>query len=341
LPELIIYYPEGHEAHFSPGHPERPERIEEVVRALEEKGWWEPFPKIVPISIPDPVLWNIHDPGYLFALSQTSNRGGWLDVDTYLTPASWSLALNTAAGTAAVAEAVWSGSGMRGFSIARPPGHHAMRSAGSGFCLINNIAIAADYLIQVKKARRIAILDLDLHHGNGTQDIFYRRNDVLFISLHQYPLYPFSGRLEDCGEGPGLGYTCNFPLAPRSGDDAYLAVMNELVIPVLESYAPEMILVSVGFDAHWLDPLGGLNLSATGYYQILKMISAWSNIYCDGKFMLVLEGGYDLQASRVCTQACVAGMLGECWEDPIGPPPKPNSDHWKINFEKANNIWLK
>ena len=341
MPDFVFYYPEGHEAHYSSGHPERPERIDAVVNALKEKGWWDLFPKTVPVLLPEEVLWNIHDPGYLSDLFQTCKNGGWLDGDTYTTPASWNLALQTAGGTAAVAEAIWSGKELRGFSITRPPGHHAKRSAGSGFCLINNIAVAAEFLFQERKAQRLAILDLDLHHGNGTQDIFFKRNDLLFISIHQYPLYPFSGRLEERGEGPGLGYTFNFPMAPRSGDDAYLMVMNELVLPELESFSPEMILISFGFDAHWLDPLGGLNLSANGYYQIMRMISAWSEIYCQGKMMLVLEGGYNLEAARACTQACIAGVLGECWDDQIGLSSIPNSDYWKINFEKAKLIWQK
>jgi len=341
LHDFLFYYPRGHEAHFSSGHPERPERIDAVVKALKDRGWWNLFPKTEAISIPDSVLLNVHDPGYISALVQTVKKGEWLDVDTYTTPASWVLALQTAGGTAATAEAVWSTKNLRGFAITRPPGHHASRAAGSGFCLINNIAVAAEFLIREKKAERLAILDIDLHHGNGTQDIFYSRNDVLFISIHQYPLYPFSGRLDDLGQGSGLGYTLNFPMAPRSGDDAYLTVMNELILPVLESFSPEMILISYGFDAHWLDPLGGLNLTASGYFQIIRMVSAWSDIYCQGKVMLVLEGGYDLEAASACTQACVAGALGECWEDPLGPSPKSNSEHWKTNLVKAKDIWEK
>jgi acetoin utilization deacetylase AcuC-like enzyme len=339
LSELIFYYPPGHEVHYSPNHPERPERIDAVVKGLKDKGWWDLIPKVDPITIPDPVLYNIHDPGYLSVLNQACHRGDWLDGDTYTTPGSWSLAHKTAGGTAAVAEAVWLGKGLRGFAITRPPGHHASRAAGSGFCLLNNIALAVEYLIQSKQAQRLAILDLDLHHGNGTQDIFYRRNDVLFISLHQYPLYPFSGRLDEQGEGPGLGYTCNFPMAPRSGDEAYLNVVHELVLPILEAFAPEMILISYGFDAHWLDPLGGLNLSANCFYQVMRMVSAWVDIYCQGKMMLVLEGGYALQAAEACTQAVIAGVLGECWEDPLGTSPNPNSDYWKVNFNKAKQIW--
>ncbi len=338
--EFVFYYPAGHETHYSPGHPERPERIDTVVNALKDKGWWDQFPKVDSILIPEPVLWSVHDPEYISALGQACKRGDWLDLDTYTTPASWTLALQTAGGSAAIADQVWSGINHRGFAITRPPGHHASRSTGSGFCLLNNISIAAEYLIQVKKAQRLAILDLDLHHGNGTQDIFYRRNDVLFVSIHQYPFYPFSGRLEERGEGPGFGFTLNFPMAPRSGDEAYLSVMNELILPVLEPFTPEMLLVSFGFDAHWLDPLGGLNLSAGGFYQLIQMISGWSDIYCQGKLMFVLEGGYDLNAARACTQACVAGTLGECWEDPVGYSPDRNSDYWKTNFEKAKKIWL-
>ncbi len=150
--DFVFYYPEGHETHYSAGHPERPERINAVISALKERGWWNHFPVLAPVTVPDFTITNIHDPDYLSSLKQTSKNGGWLDRDTYTTPDSYFLALNTSGGTAAVAEAVWSGNSRRGFALTRPPGHHAMRVTGSGFCLINNIAVAAEYLIQEKSS---------------------------------------------------------------------------------------------------------------------------------------------------------------------------------------------
>jgi acetoin utilization deacetylase AcuC-like enzyme len=156
----------------------------------------------------------------------------------------------------AVASAIWEGKAKRGFALTRPPGHHAMRGQGMGFCLLNNVAIAAEALIKNNNVERLAIVDLDLHHGNGTQEIFWNRSDVFYVSTHQSPFYPGTGRLEDIGSGEGVGWTANFPLPPLSGDEAFLTIMDELILPLLDQKKPQIILVSYGFDSHWLDPLG-------------------------------------------------------------------------------------
>jgi len=197
--DLAFFYPDGHQRHYEIGHPERPERVEAIKSALKEYGYWQAYPRLEPDKISEDVLWAIHTPEYLSALEEICERGMHFDADTYTTPASWDLALNSAGGAIAIARAVWSGEAQRGFALTRPPGHHATSQRAMGFCLLNNIALAAENLIQEEGARRLAIIDLDLHHGNGTQDIFFSRGDVFYLSTHQYPHYPGTGWLNETG----------------------------------------------------------------------------------------------------------------------------------------------
>jgi acetoin utilization deacetylase AcuC-like enzyme len=345
--QLFYYYPEGHEAHFENGHPERPERVEIVRRSLEVVDWWQPFPKLAPVNLDRDWLSRIHHPAYLDALQFHCEHGAHLDEDTYTTKKSWQLALNSAGGAAALAEAVWRADGMnvkRGFALCRPPGHHAERANGMGFCLLNNVAVAAEYLLhhplgQTSNARRVAVIDLDLHHGNGTQDIFYKRQDVLYISTHQSPLYPGTGMLEETGLGEGLGFTVNLPLPPGTGDVGFLAVMDTIILPLLDRYQPEILLVSVGFDPHWRDPLGYLLLSADGFGQLIRRLVAWADQNSLGRVVLVMEGGYDSKAISACSLAATAALLGEKIVDSVGPSPRPEGKSWQSVQNKAKEIW--
>lgn len=339
MDEMIYYYPAGHAAHVESGHPERPERIEAIRQGLETAGLWEPFRKLSPLLLPEKTLSAVHTPVYLEMLKAACVFGERLDPDTFTTPASSSLANATAGGALAVARAVWQGQARRGFALTRPPGHHATPNHGMGFCLLNNIALAAEYLIQEHGAQRLAILDLDLHHGNGTQEIFWLRPDVFYLSTHQMPLFPGTGWLEEVGSGPGEGFTANFPLPPGSGDEAFSTVLDELVLPLLSRLAPEMLLISVGFDPHWREPLGHLQLSARVYGQMMARLAAWADRTCKGKIALVLEGGYDLEASAICGQAVVSALLGQAIVDPLGPSPRPEGSSWQANLRRAHEIW--
>jgi acetoin utilization deacetylase AcuC-like enzyme len=337
--DLIYFHPDGHEAHAQTGHPERPERVESIRQSLDLIGWWDKFLKIEPISLPDEVLFKIHEPHYFNKLQDVSNRGQWFDMDTYTTTASYDLAVKAAGGAVAVASQVWNRTANRGFALTRPPGHHATSNRAMGFCLLNNIALVAQYLLQIEGASRLAIVDLDLHHGNGTEQLFYNRDDVFFISTHQSPLYPGTGDLGDIGSGEGKGFNANFPLPSSSGDQAFKAVMDEMIIPLLNRYKPEMILVSYGFDVHWRDPLGNLLLSAGGYRDLIEVLSDWSDENCDGRIALFLEGGYDLDAARTCSQAVVGALLGEQWEDTLGPAPDLEDNRWKNMVQQAKQLW--
>jgi acetoin utilization deacetylase AcuC-like enzyme len=338
--DLALFYPEGHAAHFEPGHPERPERIEAIRSALEEDGSWERYPRLSPLQIPGEILESVHNRAYLSLLQRACLAGrGHLDMDTYFTRESWQLALNSAGGATSVAQSVWLHKSRRGLALCRPPGHHAMRGQGMGFCLINNIAVAAEFLLRHENAERLAIVDLDLHHGNGTQDIFWTRPDVLYISTHQSPFYPGTGSLGERGGGEGLGTTLNIPLPPRSGDQAFIAVMDTLILPILERFSPEMILVSYGYDAHWNDLLGRLLLSADGYGKLIARLSQFADQHCDGRITLVLEGGYDISAGQACTLAVIDALVGNPWKDEMGPSPYRETDAWLPVLKAAQELW--
>jgi acetoin utilization deacetylase AcuC-like enzyme len=342
--DLVYFYPDGHPAHREPGHPERPERIEAMVAGLETAGWWQPYPKLAPLELSPDLLGRVHTPAYLAQLERACKTGARLDADTYTTPATWQLSLNAAGGSAATAAAVWRGQARRAFALARPPGHHAQARRGMGFCLLNNIAIAAEYLrsqpfADAPNPERLAIVDLDLHHGNGTQDIFWQRGDVLFISAHQSPLYPGTGDLDETGVGQGQDATANIPLPPMTGDLGFAAMMDTLILPLLDRFAPQMLLVSFGFDPHWRDPLGGLSLSAAGLGGLVAALTEWAESYCNGKIALFLEGGYDLEVGKACAQSAVAALLSQTWQDPIGPAPYPETTAWQGVVGAAQRQW--
>jgi acetoin utilization deacetylase AcuC-like enzyme len=339
MEELALFYPQGHEAHYETGHPERPDRVEVIRRALEERGHWEKSIHLDPLSIPQTILRVIHDPAYLSYLETACQRGQHLDMDTYTTPASWDLALNSAGGAGAVATCVWRRDARRGFALTRPPGHHATSNRGMGFCLLNNISLATEYLLQKEGAQRLAIIDLDLHHGNGTQEIFWRRAEVFYLSTHQFPHYPGTGYFDEMGAGIGDKTTANIPFPPLSGDQAYQTAMQEVILPLLNRFAPEMILVSFGFDPHWRDPLGQLLLSADGYARLIASLSQWADEYCEGRIALFLEGGYDLEAAAVCATTAVAALLGKPWEDTLGPSPQPEGHYWRNVLEQVRRVW--
>jgi acetoin utilization deacetylase AcuC-like enzyme len=339
MDQLVLFYPTNHAAHAERGHPERPQRVEVMRAALETAGWWEQYPQLAPLTLSESVLHTIHSPTYLNILQRVCARGEHYDADTYTTPASWQLARAAAEGAAAVAQAVWRGRACRGFALTRPPGHHAIRSAAMGFCLLNNIALTAEYLIQQEGAQRLAIIDLDLHHGNGTQEAFYKRGDVFYFSTHQYPFYPGSGDLNEKGAGPGEGTTANFPLPPFSGDRAFRAVMDEVILPLLDRFLPQMILVSYGFDTHWRDPLGQLQLSAAAYGELIACLTHWADEHCAGRIVLLLEGGYDLEAAQACTLAVTAALLGEPFDDVLGFSPYPEGMYWQSMVRQARQIW--
>lgn len=305
--------------------------------ALEQADWWKLFSFITPFEVPFELLASVHQEKYLKKLQRASQEAAWLDEDTYTTEASWQVALQTAGGVVALADRVWKRGAEKGFALCRPPGHHAAPGSGMGFCLLNHIALATQYLC-VNENARIAILDLDLHHGNGTQDIFWERQDVLYVSVHQAPFYPFTGQATEIGAGRGKGFTLNIPLPAGSGDNAYRTVMEEMILPKLERYRPEMILVSFGFDTHWMDPIGGFRLSAEAIKECLSRICRFADESCLGRLVVVLEGGYSLGAAGACGMAVASALIGRDWVDPIGPSPDLEIPQWRERVKMIKTL---
>jgi acetoin utilization deacetylase AcuC-like enzyme len=339
LHPIAFFYPQGHEAHYRWGHAERPERVEVIRDALMDAGLWQKGVLTNPELISGDLLGAIHSQAMIDGVRHHSENDQDYDLDTYVTKASWQLALNAAGGAIAVARAVWRREASVGFALTRPPGHHATRDQAMGFCLLNNIAIAAQSLIQSENAKRLAIVDMDVHHGNGTQDIFWQQGNVFFVSTHQSPLYPGTGNLNERGEGDGENTNVNLPLPPFSGDQAFNAAYGELVPQLLDRFRPEMILISFGFDSHWKDPLANLQVSARGYGEAVKSLKNWADANCAGRMAIVLEGGYDLEAANACALAVSQALLGIEITDQIGPSPQAESDRWVPILDKAKEIW--
>lgn len=318
-------YPE----HDLPGHPEHAGRIRAVWRCLEEAGLTARMRSVEPELAPFDLIQTVHTPGYLELLNRTAGQSRIvrLDADTYTTPTSYEVARLSAGGVIRAVSSVLRGEAANGIAAVRPPGHHAMPDRAMGFCLLGNIAIAARYAQRTHNVKRILIVDYDVHHGNGTEAMFYDDNTVLFVSTHQTPLYPGTGALTDIGVGDGVGYNVNIPLAAGNGDASYAAVFERVIWPLAERFQPELILVSAGFDAHWTDPLAGMQLTLKGYAHISRELVMMAQQLCGGKIVFVMEGGYDLDALSLGWRNIAHALLGDDdIIDPLGAPPSGRSE---------------
>jgi acetoin utilization deacetylase AcuC-like enzyme len=295
-----------------------------IVARLKEAVLWERLSVWEPAECDEATLELIHTKGHVQAMRDfMAAGGGHIDADTVVSRASWEAALRAAGGLVEAVQRVADGQLQNAFCLVRPPGHHATPERAMGFCVFNNVAIAAAWLIATQKAARVAILDYDVHHGNGTQDAFYARDDVLYVSTHQYPLYPGTGHWRETGSGVGEGFTLNLSLPPGSGDEIYAAALAQIIEPRVRRYAPEFILVSLGFDAFWADPLASLRLSIGGAYTpLLRSARELARQLCDGRLVVGLEGGYNLDALAHGAEAVCHLLLDEePPADPLGPPP--------------------
>ncbi|HLU11320.1 MAG TPA: histone deacetylase [Oceanobacillus sp.] len=317
-------YPE----HDLPYHPEHAGRIRAVWRRLEETGLINRLLSLQAQPISDEQILSIHTPEYLALLETipTFDRTVRLDADTYACPTSNEIARLSAGGVTMAVDSVLRGEAKNGIAAVRPPGHHAEPNRGMGFCLLSNVAIAARHAQKQYGVERIIIVDYDVHHGNGTEAAFYDDPSILFISTHQSPLYPGTGAVGDTGTDKGEGFTINIPLPANTGDTGYAAVYEQIVVPAAERFKPELVLVSAGYDAHWLDPLAGMRLSLTGYAHLGSTLIQIADQHCDGKIVFVMEGGYNLDAlaDGICNVARL--LLGEPIEDPLGPPDDPRRE---------------
>jgi acetoin utilization deacetylase AcuC-like enzyme len=281
--------------HETGAHPENKARIPAIENELERRDWlgWE---RREAPAVDLGQLERIHPAEHIEHIRATAAAGGgWFDADTLASAGSWDAALHGAGGACAVVDAVMSGQAPTAFAGLRPPGHHCETSRPMGFCLFNNVAVAAQHALDAHGAGRVAIFDWDVHHGNGTNDIFHSRRDVLYISIHQSPLYPGSGPLRDVGSGEAEGYTVNLPVPPGAGEANWLSLVQHIVMPVIRSFEPDLILVSAGFDAHRADPLAQCSLATESFAKMAAHVVSTAHDL-SAPFGAVLEGGYDLDA---------------------------------------------
>jgi acetoin utilization deacetylase AcuC-like enzyme len=287
-----------------PGHPERPERAEVmqvVARRFAEGGGVV----LEPRAATDEDLARVHDAGYIAGIAERRGRATKLDEDTFTSPESDEVARLAAGAVLTAVDQVLDGApGSRALALVRPPGHHAEAGKAMGFCLYNNIAVGAAYA-RARGSARVAIVDYDVHHGNGTQWMFYADPTVLFVSSHQYPFYPGTGAATETGSGAGVGFTLNIPLTIGMGDEDVERRYAAQVLPRLLEFRPDVLMISAGFDAHELDPLGQLRMSTAGFARLTKTLLDVADDTCAGRVVLVTEGGYDTHALAACLQAVI------------------------------------
>ena len=310
--------------HNLPGHPENRTRLERIMASLRDERLLDRLVLIPPRPADLALLERVHDAAYVSELQVFAEQGGGhIDADTYVGRRSFDAARLAAGGAAELVRAVLQGRAQNGIAFVRPPGHHAVRAGGMGFCLFNNVAVAAQVALDEFGLQRVLIVDWDVHHGNGTQDIFYGSPQVLFFSTHQYPYYPGTGGVGEIGAGAGRGATVNVPLPSGVGDAGFRRIYADILIPLVERFQPELILISAGFDAHWDDPLAGLRLSLNGFWELAQTVLALAAQSCRGRVIAVLEGGYNLTVlSHAVADLCRA-LLGDAAPDPdpLGPNP--------------------
>ena len=303
----LIYHPIYLE-HDTDGHPERKERLTAILDRVESEGLDIEY--ITPRYATIEQVQTIHGQKYIDQVRTICEQGGGhLDIDTVLSKDSYDAALMAAGGAIAAADAVIDGH--RGaFALVRPPGHHAMANRGMGFCIFNNVAIAAKHA-QARGLEKVLIVDWDVHHGNGTNAIFYSDRSVLYFSTHQFPHYPGTGRMDDVGEDGAQGTKVNVPLPSGTGDEGYLMAYREILLPIALEFSPDIVLVSAGQDPHKDDPLGGMGLTASGFAAIAGVVAQVADLCSNGRVAAVLEGGYNLSAQAEAVVAQIRAFQGD------------------------------
>ena len=302
----FIYHPDYLNHDTGPNHPERPDRLRASLAALQESEVWTQLHHIEPTPATIEQIAYAHKPGYSEHIQQYCEAEIPLTYDTPVVQESFDIALLSTGGVLRAAESVAMGKAKNAFALVRPPGHHATPGQSMGFCLFNNIAVTARYLQREHGVGKVAIVDWDVHHGNGTQDIFYEDSSVFFFSIHQSPLYPGTGSRYEQGSGDAHGTTLNVPMPAGSGDDEYMTVFTDVLIPALRAFSPEFLLISAGFDAHYLDPLAGIELTAGGFSALTDMLLG----VAEGRVVSALEGGYSLEGVSESVVAHVKRLVG-------------------------------
>ncbi|MFD3164667.1 histone deacetylase [Herpetosiphon sp. NSE202] len=331
--------------HDQPEHPENANRLRAIHALLAaDYDLQQHLTKLEPRHASAAEIEAVHVASHLPSLQRMGQFGDWADPETYILPDSVEIAQLAAGGSIVATDAVLSGRHPNAFALVRPPGHHATADKAMGFCLFNNAAIAAAFAQREYGLKRVAILDWDVHHGNGTQDIFYTNPDVLYISTHGWPLWPGSGHWKEMGEKAGLGTTLNLPLRPLTGDMGFNLIFEHTIAPAIRRFEPELLIISAGYDAHVYDPLGNLALSTGGYAQLAAIVYNLAAECCDGRLVGLLEGGYNLEALaqslNATLQTWVSGRPAPAFNQEVSHTPEPDV-MWLIEHLRREHPLLK
>lgn len=315
--------------HNTGRHPENAERLITVMDLIRERGLWDRLTHLRVSPAPLAAVEAVHDSRYLGLIRHYCEQGGgWLTADTPFSARSWDAVLQASGAAVGAVDAVLDRRVPSAFALVRPPGHHACPAEGMGFCLINHVAVAARHAVRTRGLNRVLVVDYDVHHGNGTQEIFYQDPTVLYYSAHQYPAYPGTGPAHETGAGDGAGTTINVPLPAGVGDEGHMEALERILVPAARRYEPELILVSAGYDSHWSNTayLNSIRMavSVTGFGQWVTLLRDLAEELCGGRLAFCLEGGYDPEALAWSVDATFRVLLGEPVEDPLGPPPSPS-----------------
>lgn len=333
----LIYDPVFLQHIAPPGHPERPERLQRAMEVLELLGWLkrEGLVLLAPRAATEDELAAVHERAYIEEVkegcrkaAEQEAKGGRKtlhftpDPDTFVSAGSYEAAIKAAGAPLTAIDGIMKGEIDNAYCLVRPPGHHALPGEAMGFCLFNTVAIAAQYALDHYGLERVMIIDYDVHHGNGTQDIFYADPRVLYFSIHQAPFYPGTGHSGERGAEAGVGTTINVPLPATTGYEIYDPVFRQVMAPAADRFDPQLILVSAGFDAHWCDPLANMHLSTAGFAKLTGVIIDLAKTLCQGRLVIVQEGGYHLEAMAGCVATCINLLLGDdAAVDSLGPAP--------------------
>ncbi|MEE8471433.1 MAG: histone deacetylase [Dehalococcoidia bacterium] len=318
--------------HDTGTHVENSRRLAVTIDLLEQSQLLDQLNTLSPRAASPDEISLVHSDYHISRVQSFSSRGGgWLDGDTFASPDSYHVALHAAGGVLRGVDAVMTGEVNHAFALVRPPGHHATTDQAMGFCLFNNIAVAAKYALKNHGLERVLIVDFDVHHGNGTEEVFYSDPEVLYFSTHQYPHYPGTGDIGDDGSGEGKGATVNVPLPACCGDSEYCRAYEEILVPVARRFKPQLILASAGYDLHWADQLSMMQVTVDGFASIVGIIKDLADELCQGKLVMSLEGGYHLKALSLSIGATLEVLLGAPRSaDPLG---KPEGSSMPVNID--------
>ena len=308
MPVILIHSERFAEHQTPPGHPERPERAE-AMDAVASRWRARGLEIVAPRAATHEQLARVHDEDHVRRMAQLAGTAAALDPDTYTSPETHEIALLAAGACVDAVERMMGTTGHAAAALVRPPGHHAERNRAMGFCLFNNAAVGAAHALTLG-AQKVAIVDYDVHHGNGTQHTFERDPRVLYVSLHQFPYYPGTGAADETGHGDGRGFTVNLPLDAGAVDEDYQIAFSEVVVPVVRQFAPDLLVVSAGFDAHERDPLGGMRVTTAAFGAMTRELKEVADECCRGRLAAVVEGGYDLAALAGSLDAAIDALNG-------------------------------